>query len=258
MTPGRRSAAARKCLFSRHKIENSTITGPEGPVIVFAPRAPSRRTERRCVQQSGVDHGHDQDVDAVMRRLRRFYEGVLEVGGRFDPVQFVLDPATARPVFPAMPGALEGEELTLHVPEDEPGAVRIAGRPMELDPLRDEACDRWLIYFGKARWGRFCAMDLDHIKSVDLVIDAGDIRGNPLKGVEAALLREVNAAPVLLASACERMAKVRPSAPRAIGVDPCGLDVRAEFGPVRIELEGVHATEEAARRAVRALLEGGS
>ncbi len=193
-----------------------------------------------------------------MRRLRRFFEGVLEVGGRFEPVRFVLHPATARPVFPAMPGALEGEELTLHVPEDEPGAVRIAGRPVELDPLRDEACDRWLIYFGRARWSRFCALDIDHIKSVDRVIDAADLRGNLLQGIETALLREVNAAPDLLASACARMAKVKPTAPRAIGVDPYGLDVRAEFGPVRIEFEGVHATGEGARRAVRALLEGGS
>jgi hypothetical protein len=67
-------------------------------------------------------------------------------------------------------------------------------------------------------------------------------------------MREANAPPALLASACERMAKVRPSTPRAVGVDPYGLDVRAEFGPVRLEFEGVHATEEAARRALRAVL----
>jgi hypothetical protein len=191
-----------------------------------------------------------------MRRLRRFHEGVLEVDGRFDPTRYVLDPATSRPVFPAPPGVLEAEALTLFAPEDEPGAVRLAGAPVELDPLRDEACDRWRFYFGRPRWSRFCAIAIDHIKSVDEVISGEEVPGNPLRSVEGLLLRELNARPDALASACERLAKVKVAAPKAIGVDPYGLDVRAEFGPVRMEFEGVRELEDEARAAIAALLVG--
>lgn len=192
----------------------------------------------------------------MIRRLRRFHEGVLDVGGRFDRTMFILDPASSRPVFPAPPGALEGDVLTLHAPEDEPGAVRLAGAPVELDPLRHEACDRWLFYFGRPRWSRFCAIGIDHIKSVDEVISGDEVPGNPLRQAEAGLLRELNLRPELLASACERLAKVRPTAPRAVGLDPYGLDIRAGFGPVRLEFEGVHGTEGEVRSALASLLGG--
>lgn len=194
------------------------------------------------------------DLDAALRRLHRFHQGVLDINERFERTNFVIDPATRRPVFPAGPGMLEAEELTLHIPEDEPGALHAAGTPTELDPLRDEACDRYLFYFGKPRWSRFAALTLDHLKSVDLVVDADDISGNPLRAAEPALCRWANQHAQILVTLCQQRANITPTNPRLVGVDPYGLDIRAEFGPVRVEFDDLHLDEAAWRRTLEALL----
>jgi hypothetical protein len=218
--------------------------------------APSRRARR---QESRVTHdraSHD-DLHTALRRLHRFHQGVLAIGERFERTGFVLDPATHRPVFPAPPGALEGEELTLFLPEDEPGALHVIGSPIELNPGRDEACDRFLIYFGKARWSRFAAVDVDHIKSTDIVVDGADAtRENPLRLVEPRLCREINARPQQLVSLCQNRFSVSPVAPKLIGVDPYGIDIRLEFGPARIEFESVNESEDQVRHAIELLLAG--
>ncbi|HYE62799.1 MAG TPA: hypothetical protein VD997_12455 [Phycisphaerales bacterium] len=190
------------------------------------------------------------ETHAALRRLHRFYEGVLNIDERFERTNFVIDPATRRPVFPASPGVLEAEQLTIHIPEDEPGALHAAGAPVELDPLRDPACDRYLFYFGKPRWSRFAALNLEHIKSVDLVVDADELVRNPLAGAEPALCRWANQHPDLLVSACQKRANVTPTKPRLVGVDPYGLDIRAEFGPVRVEFDELHEDEASWRRTL--------
>jgi hypothetical protein len=193
------------------------------------------------------------DLHTALRRLHRFFEGVLDINERFERTKFVIDPATRRPVFPAAPGVLEAEQLTLQIPEDEPGALHAAGTPVELDPLRDEACDRYLFYFGKPRWSRFAALSLDHLKSVDLVIDADEVIANPLRGAEPALCRWANQHQGLLVNLCQQRANVTPTNPRLVGVDPYGLDIRAEFGPVRIEFDDLHPDDGAWRRTLEAL-----
>jgi hypothetical protein len=194
------------------------------------------------------------DLHHALRRLHRFHQGVLAIGERFEPTGFVLDPATSRPVFPAPPGALEAEELTLFVPGDEPGALHVTGTPVELDPHRDEACDRFLIYFGKPRWSRFAAINIAHIKTTDVVVDGDDIPGNPLRQGEPRLCRAFNARPDALVTLCQNRLSVTPAAPRLIGVDPYGINLRLEFGPARIEFDAGHDTEEQVRGAIEAML----
>jgi hypothetical protein len=194
------------------------------------------------------------DLHTALRRLHRFFEGVLDIDDRFERTNFVIDPSTRRPVFPAAPGVLEAEQLTLHIPEDEPGALHAAGVPTELDPLRDEACDRYLFYFGKPRWSRFAALNLDHLKSVDLVIDADEIPSNPLAAAAPALCRWANHRPDKLVSLCQQRASVTPVNPRLIGLDPYGFDIRAEFGPVRIDLDDQNDDEASIKRALESLL----
>jgi hypothetical protein len=192
---------------------------------------------------------------AALRRLHRFFEGVLAIDERFERTNFVLDPATRRPVFPAPPGALEATDLTLHIPEDEPGALHLLGKPVELDPNRDEACDRYLFYFGKPRWSRFAAITIDHIKTVDLVIDGDEAMiENPLRRIEPTLCRLANRDPQAVATLCQRRANVNPSNPKLVGIDPYGLDIRAEFGPIRIELDAIVSSEDQAKQTLEALL----
>jgi hypothetical protein len=196
------------------------------------------------------------EVHQTLRRLHRFYEGVLGIGERVERTLFVIAAETGRPVFPAPPGVLDEESITLHAPEDEPWALMVLGRPVEIDPLRDAACDRWLMHHGKARWARWAALEIESVKDVETVLGGEEAQvENPLRGVEGALCKWVNREHgAELSEACARAVGRRPDSALLVGVDPYGLDVRAHFGAVRVEFEGVALDEGAARRAVTGVL----
>jgi hypothetical protein len=199
-----------------------------------------------------------EEVHATLRRLRRFYEGVLGIGERVERTLLVIDPSSGRPVFPAPPGVFEEESLTLHTPEDEPGALMVLGRAVEIDPLRDAPCDRWLIYHGRARWARWAAIEIESIKNTDTVLDRDEAQvPNPLLAAEAALCKWVNSMhAAALKGACARSLGTTPTSALLVGVDPYGLDVRVQFGVMRVEFDGVEEDEPAARAAIEELLKG--
>ncbi len=202
----------------------------------------------------------NDELHTILARLHRFHEGVLLINERFEKTHFVLDPATRRPVFCAQPGSLDALNLTLHIPEDEAGALHIFGRAEALDAFRDEACDRYLFYFGRARWPHFAALTIDHAKSTDMVADGSDLMvENPLRGIEAALCREMNKDPRAVAAVCRRALNITPVTPKLVGVDPYGVDIRAEFGPVRVEFDaadGPVMDEKNAHRTLQTLFFG--
>jgi len=198
------------------------------------PGRPAQGSPRH--QQSSVDQEQAQRHE-TLRRLHRFHEGILGmvgVGERIERTPFVIDARTGRPVFPAPPGHLRGESIMLHIPEDEPGALHVLGRAAELDPLLDEACDRWLMYHGKTRLARWTALDIESIKNVDTVLDQDEAQvANPLHAAEPALCRWVNQHPAPLAEACRRSLAPRPSPRCSLVWTPYGMDVRAHFGVMR-------------------------
>jgi hypothetical protein len=204
--------------------------------------------------------GVADEVHHVLRRLHRFHEGVLGMGEgaseRIERTHFVIDPVSGRPVFPAPKGLFEQESLTLHAPDDEPGALMILGRAEELDPLRDGACDRWQFYHGKPRLARWAALEIESIKSTDHVLDQRDAQvQSPLLAAEPSLCRWVNTEhKEAMREACRRSLGTLPESALLVGVDPYGLDVRAQFGVMRVEFPGVAETEAAARAAIEELL----
>ncbi|HYF15542.1 MAG TPA: hypothetical protein VD971_10780 [Phycisphaerales bacterium] len=186
----------------------------------------------------------------MLRRLRQHHEGILSFGELVEPVRFVLDPASGQPVLPVPYSALGYDSVVLFAPDDgldNPECLQVTAAPQEIDPNREEACDRHGAYFGKPAHVRWARLLVESVKRLDEVVDGDLIRlANPLRSAESELCRAANADPAKLAAACERMLGVKPAEPKAVGVDPWGIDVRARFGVARLEFpEPVGTKEEA-------------
>ena len=191
--------------------------------------------------------------------LRRHYRGLLAIGDRFDPVCFVIHPASGRPVMAVAADALTQEAVTLHVPDDSgTQSVHLLGRPAVVDPARDPAADRFLVYHGTPRTRCWLAIDPESAKSADGVLGADEIDlTNTLHSAEPALCRALNADPGRLSALCRAAAAgTAPSDPRAVGVDPQGVDIRASFGIIRVEFRDPIASEHDLGLACEAFLHG--
>ncbi len=199
-----------------------------------------------------------EDVHQIRRRLRRFHEGVLGIGERVERTLFVVDPHTGRPVFPAPPGVFDEDNITLHAPEDEPGALMVLGHAVEIDPLRDGACDRWEVYHGKPRWARWAALEVESVKSTDVVLDSAETQvQSPLRAAEPSICKWVNQNLTgELREVCRRSVKTEPESALLVGVDPYGMDVRARFGVMRIEFARVVETDLLARAMIEEMIRG--
>lgn len=193
---------------------------------------------------------------AILRRLRQHHAGVLSFAGLVESVRFVLDPATGQPVLPVVSRAFDDDTITLFLPDDSRAdCLQIAAVPRELDPLREEACDRHGAYFGKPAHPRWAMLEVESVKRLDDVLDGDLVRlANPLRRHEGRLCREVNEHPQELAFACERSTGVTPSEPHTVGIDPWGADVRARFDILRLEFPQPVSTADEAREQLAQLL----
>jgi len=197
----------------------------------------------------------ETDVDATLRRLRRFHEGLLRTDDLVERVRFVTDPATGRLFLPVKPYIFESGSVTLHIPDDADDALHVAVVPVPADPDRDAGCDRYLIYFGRAEQARWAALDIESVKHVDLVLDGPEAQHpNPLRSIEARACKKLNAAPHLIASLCRRRVGVECENPLLVGIDPFGLDIRARFGIIRLEFDAKAKAPEEFANTLRALI----
>lgn len=194
----------------------------------------------------------------MRRRLWRCNDGMLLVGERLDPVRFVLDAETGEPVLPVAGDVLLEDAVTLHMPDEEPDSAHVLARPVEIDPARHAASDRYAAYFGKPGHSRWALLDIESVKCAGLVIDGAELgNANTLRGEETAICRELNADGPGLGAVCRRETGVAVAEPVAVGVDLFGIVVRARFGVVRVEFAGEARDAPAARREIQALLRKG-
>lgn len=184
---------------------------------------------------------HNVCVDLVAdfrSRLFGFNTGVLLSGEVAEPVRFVLDPGTSQPVLP-LPAAFLGEQATLMTPEEAPDALQLLVTPVEIDPRRAEAADRWLIHFGQPSISHWAMLEIESARRLEDIIDGADLCGeHPFRSQEPTLLRELNARPEGLVTLARRAAGITPDAARAVAVDPWGLTIRVRFGVMRVPVDG--------------------
>ncbi len=195
---------------------------------------------------------------SILRRMRQHHEGVLRFGELVEPVLFVLDPASGQPVLPVVGHALDFESVVLFVPDDSlsnPECLQISGSPRELDPQREEACDRHGAYFGRPAHARWARLDVESVKRLDSVVDGDSVRlANPLRRHEGRLCKAANQHEAAIMHACERLTGVKPEHPLIVGVDPWGADVRARFGVIRLEFPSPVSTPEEGREQLSRVL----
>lgn len=171
--------------------------------------------------------------------------------------RFMVDGSTGELILGVEQAILDAESLVLFLPKDTFDAeatLLVQHRPAE----DDQWTDRHMAYHPEARPSRWARAVVDSVKLRDGEVVDGPRLGlsNPLLAAEPALCKRLNADPDDLGELCALMAGVRPEEPVAVGVDRYGIDVRARFGIVRVELPAPCEDPEEAHRVIEALIGG--
>ncbi len=200
-----------------------------------------------------MSHTHD---DAA-RTLRRHTRCVAMADGAPLDCRFVIDGRTGELILGAEPALFDAAELTLCLPDDTFDAdatVLVNHRPAD----EDRWTDRHMAYHPDARPSRWARAAVDSVKLRDGEVVEGDRLGltNPLIDAEPALCKRLNADRDALRTLCRLMAGVEPEEPVGVGVDRLGIDVRARFGVVRLDLPAPCDDPDEAARVIDALLAG--
>jgi len=201
---------------------------------------------------------HDPAEAALLRRhLRSFSEGLLHFDDLTLRRALILDPATGDPVCPVPPAVLSAAQTVLHIPDEVDDALQLLVQPVEINPDRDAAADRWRIYHGAPRDPRWARLEIQSARRGREVLDGADLRGPaPLGRDEPRLIALLNQDLSTLARLCRAATGVTPADPRAAGVDPDGIDIRARFGIIRIPFDPPADSAADAESIIRARLDG--
>ncbi len=190
-------------------------------------------TNRRTADNPRVTENRP---DAAIRFLRRHYHATLVVDDSIFPRAFVIDPASGRPVIAAPPDLFDSHSVTLHVPDERDDALQLLVEPVPLDASRDAACDRLLIYHGRAEAAKFASLEIVDAKwRSDENIFTALRAANELHTDEPRLCRLLNSDLARFSDIVRTHAARETIEPKAVGVDPLGIDVRTRTGLVRLE-----------------------
>ncbi len=179
----------------------------------------------------------------MRRMIRAHTTATMLAGERATPLRFIVDGATGTLVAPIERELLELDDYLLMLPDESFDALQLHVEPVVFDQRHDEASDRHMAYHGlsdPSAWVRFKIFSAkgNHPTMGPLVVDGAElVLTNPLRSVEARACKLLNSDPLALAALCRRACGITIERPLAVGVDPDGLDVRAKFGIVRVELD---------------------
>lgn len=171
-----------------------------------------------------------------LRFLRRHFSGVVVADEVIFARNFVIDPASGE-IVAALPASVdESESIVLHVPDESRDSMQLMVECRQLDANRDAACDRLLIYHGRAEGARFVAMGPIDVKweAIETKIE-NFFRPSELATDEPRLCKQLNGDAHALADLVKRLSDRATIEPKAVGIDVLGLDVRTRTGLVRIE-----------------------
>lgn len=176
-------------------------------------------------------------ADEAYQFMRAHLHGKIRFGE--DRVDIRVAPTpSGHLVASVMVAMLRSVDTVLELPDDSDDALVLQVTLEQIDERGPEGaiCDRWCIYHGEPPDVRWARMQIDAARFKGYFIDGQALmRENPFASQEAALCKELN-------SSCQeqviRAARVSGEHllvdPKVVGVDPWGIDARAQLGIARI------------------------
>ncbi|RMH30235.1 MAG: hypothetical protein D6692_02415 [Planctomycetota bacterium] len=191
------------------------------------------------------------------RAIRRHARGVARADDTPYDCRFIYDGQVGEIVLAIDRAALDADELVLFLPDDTFDAeATLLIHPRACN--EDHWTDRHLAYHPDFRppvWAR-AAIDAAKLRDGTVVPSEGLALTNPLLSTEPALCKLLNADRSRLRALVKLMTGVETEHPTAVGVDRFGIDVRARFGLVRLELPAPCEDPDEARRVIDTLIKG--
>lgn len=198
----------------------------------------------------------DPTVQAAHAFLRANDRGDLRFDEHLRPVRYAIAP-DGRLILSVMVAMLEAVDCVLNVPAlgEDAMELHLSLEAFEEHGPRGGLADRWRIYHGEPEDVRWATGAIETARYGGLVIDGEALMiANPLAPDEPRLIRAINGrAPESLRGLARRMRGVEIENPRAVGIDPGGIDLRARFGIVRLPLPRPMPNAAAAEREIEAL-----
>lgn len=178
--------------------------------------------------------------------LRRHYQAVIDMDGTIHKRNYVIDGAAGCIVVSLQSGIEESESIVMYIPDEGTNSIQLLVEGSWLDPSRDAACDRLLIYHQRAEAAKFASMRIVDAKWEDRNVEGAKISlKNDLEGVEPRLCRLLNTDRRKLEAIVHRETGRETFEARAVGVDTRGIDVRTRTGIVRCEFEAQLSRDQA-------------
>ena len=186
--------------------------------------------------QRPFDEG-ETAIENAYALLRSWTQGLFRFDDHVQNLKYVIAP-NGQLIAPVMVAALQTSDTALYIPDDESPALQLL---LGLEPFEDRGeagalADRWRIHHGEEEDINWVMMEIDMARFSGLVIDGEAlVRTNLFAEVEAQLCRSINdLGDDAMRRICQARLDLDVEQPRAVAIDPLGLDIRARFDIVRL------------------------
>ena len=195
----------------------------------------------------------DEIAEEAFQFLRAHLSGWIRFDG--ERVQIRVAPTPdGNLVAPVMVAMLRSVDVALELPDDGDDSLvlQVTLEQIEESGPDGALCDRWCIYHGEPPDVRWAKMLIDAGRYRGYFLDGQAlVRANAFAAQEPALCKELNAHcldAVVAAAAGPGAGGHRLVAPKVVGVDPWGVDARAQIGVARIPADPPFASPADVRR----------
>ena len=179
----------------------------------------------------------DAIADEAYEFMRAHLAGRIRFDG--DRVEIRVAPTpSGHLVAPVMVSMLRSVDVVLELPDDGDDSLELQ---VTLEQITEDGpdgalCDRWCFYHGEPPDVRWARIQIDAARYKGYFVDGQALmRENPFAAQEPALCKELNAhCREAVIRAAERTGTHRLADPKVVGVDPWGIDARAQVGIARI------------------------
>lgn len=178
-----------------------------------------------------------ETAQAAIETLRNWTSARLRCDDIVYPIKYVIAP-DGRLVTPIDRSMLEAVDCGLAIPDDDSPSIELAVTLEAFDNAHgaESNSDRWKIYHGAPPYQRWAMIDLDMARFHGFILDGMAVQQpNPLAAVEPRICGLLNREYLdTLRQHLANTLSLDVPDPRAVGLDPTGLHIRARFDIVRL------------------------